>query len=292
MFSLTKILLPVDFSERCVRAIRRALPVLANHFNSEITVLHVIPTYSLFGPAKMGMTLPPDLVVKVKAQAQQHLDDFVKKALSDRHAMAVLLEGDPARTIAAFADSAKSDLIMMPTHGYGTFRKLLLGSVTSKVLHDANCPVWTSAHLDTLPSPEAPLSLGHILCAIDLGVHSAPTLSWAHQLAAEYGAKLTLVHVVASLDPRTEGYYFAPEWQKFVIDKAMEDIDKLQQSIHVKADVHIEVGDVSKSVSSAAQNLRADLLVIGRGVTVGTLGRFRTHASAIIRQSPCPVVSL
>src|SRR5262245_2459400 len=68
MFSISKILLPVDFSDRCVRAIRRGLPVLANRFKPEITVLHVLPTYSLFGPGEMGMTLPADLVVKVKVQ--------------------------------------------------------------------------------------------------------------------------------------------------------------------------------------------------------------------------------
>src|SRR5262245_35020074 len=89
MFSLSKILLPVDFTDRCVKAIRRGLPVLANRFKPEITVLHVLPTYSLFGQAEMGMTLPADLVVKVKAQAEQHLDEFVRKALGDRYVKAV-----------------------------------------------------------------------------------------------------------------------------------------------------------------------------------------------------------
>jgi nucleotide-binding universal stress UspA family protein len=201
------------------------------------------------------------------------------------------MEGDPARTIVEYAHSENSDLIVMPTHGYGPFRRLLLGSVTSKVLHDADCPVWTGVHLEKHPSAE-PLALSHILCAIDLGPHSTKALDWASRLATEFRSKLTIVHVVASLDPRTEDYYFAPEWRKYVMDQAKEDIEKLQRNVGTQAEVDLETGDISKSVSLAAENLKADLMVIGRGATAGVLGRFRMHAYAIIRQSPCPVVSV
>jgi len=54
--------------------------------------------------------------------------------------------GDPALHITQYARQKKADLIMIPTHGYGSFRSLLLGSVTANVLHDAECPVWTTAH--------------------------------------------------------------------------------------------------------------------------------------------------
>ena len=56
---------------------------------------------------------------------------------------------------------------MMPTHGRGPFRRFVLGSVTAKVLHDAPCPVWTSAHLDENSTP-MPSNLSNILCAVDL----------------------------------------------------------------------------------------------------------------------------
>ncbi len=59
--------------------------------------------------------------------------------------------GDPAQVITAFAHTQGVDLIMMPTHGYGPFRRLLLGSVTAKVLHDAECPVWTAVHMAKAP---------------------------------------------------------------------------------------------------------------------------------------------
>jgi hypothetical protein len=60
----------------------------------------------------------------------------------------VLVEGDPATEIVNHAKNERIDLIMMPTHGHGPFRALLLGPVTAKVLHDAECPVRTTAHTD------------------------------------------------------------------------------------------------------------------------------------------------
>jgi nucleotide-binding universal stress UspA family protein len=101
-----------------------------------------------------------------------------------------------------------------------------------------------------------------------------------------------MVHVVASLDPRTEDYYFAPEWRKYLIDKAREAVDQLQQTCGIRSEVYVEVGDIAKSVCLVAEHLKSDLLVIGRGLAAGAMGRFRTHANAIIRQSPCPVVSV
>jgi nucleotide-binding universal stress UspA family protein len=291
MFSLGKILLPIDFSERCRVAVRHPAPFLAKHFGSEVTVLHVLPPYIGVGGAELGMMLSEDLITEMKVNARRDVDSFLSEELRELSVKRVLLEGDPAQEIIKFAHSEHSDLIMVPTHGYGPFRRLLLGSVTSKVLHDADCPVWTGVHLEREPS-DGPMALGHILCAIDLGPHSAKTLDWANQLAAECGSRLTMVHVVASLDPRTQEYYFAPEWRKYLIDRAREDTDKLQQTVGVRAEVDLEVGDVAKSVCFVAQHRKADLLVIGRGSPAGVFGRFRTNAYSIIRQSPCPVVSV
>ena len=47
-------------------------------------------------------------------------------------------------------ESPDQTVILMPTHGYGPFRRFILGSNTAKVLHDADCPVWTGVHLETL----------------------------------------------------------------------------------------------------------------------------------------------
>lgn len=111
-------------------------------------------------------------------------------------------------------------------------------------------------------------------------------------MAREFKARITLVHVVASPDPRTQEYYLAPEWRGYLIDAAGTEIEKIQQRVGTHGEVDLETGDISKVVCSAAGRLQADLLVIGRGSAEGVLGRLRTHAYAIIREAPCPVVSV
>lgn len=106
----------------------------------------------------------------------------------------IVCEGDPAETITEQACHGRSDLIMMPTHGYGPFRRLLLGSVTSKVLHDTPCAVWTGAHVEQGPSADR-LNFNNVACAVDLGAHGPRVLRWAANLASEFNSRLTSIHL-------------------------------------------------------------------------------------------------
>ena len=91
---------------------------------------------------------------------QIHLND-TKKKLGEYlrpefpNASRETCEGEAASRIVAFAKSHDIDLIMMPTHGLGPFRRFLIGSITAKVLHDAHCPVWTGVHMEAAPPREA-----------------------------------------------------------------------------------------------------------------------------------------
>jgi nucleotide-binding universal stress UspA family protein len=223
-----------------------------------------------------------------RTKASKQLDDFLCAALNHLNTRRILREGDPAAVIADQAVQDRSDLIVMPTHGYSPFRRLLLGSTTSKVLHDTPCPVWTGAHVAQGPPAEW-IKLSHIVCAVDLGPHSASVLRWAAGLASEFKSKLTLLHVVPRLDSPGEGHY-ADEWRRRLLADAGEVIAKVQQSAGIHVEAVVESGDVSKAVRAAAGRLNADLVVIGRGAADNA--RLRTHAFGIIRESPCPVVSV
>ncbi len=91
----------------------------------------------------------------------------------------IVVAGDAAK----IAEVARNgfDLIIMPTHA-GTFRRMLLGSTTAKVLNDADAVV-TSRHVETI----APRPLAHRewLCAIGLEEGSERVLRYAHQIAKQ-----------------------------------------------------------------------------------------------------------
>jgi nucleotide-binding universal stress UspA family protein len=287
LFALTKILIPIDFSERCLGATRYAIP-LAEHFHSEISLLHVLPPFGDSDGADVNGLTIGEIMTARRAKAQKRMDDFLNAALHHLRVKRILLDGDPARRIVEWGVRERPDLIMMPTHGYGPFRRMLLGSVTAKVLHDTNCPVWTGVHLEQGPPVEWS-ALGRIACAVDLSPSSEKTLDWAARLAGEFKAALSLIHIVPRLDSPGEAHY-SYEYHRVVAEAANSRISQLQSRLGTNATVLLDAGEVSGAVCAAAARENADLLVIGRGLI--NASRLPTNAYAIIRKSTCPVVSV
>ena len=285
MRSLSHILLPVDFSERAAGAARYA-KMLAGHFHSAVSQLHVLtPTQYEFGAIDIGGVMAADLYQSRNEMAVRDLNAFLASEWEGIDVRRVVVEGDAAREIVAYAHTEGVGLIIMPTHGFGPFRRFILGSNTAKVLHDADCPVWTGVHLE-----EAPVSMGPvrtILCAVDLGPQSAAALEWASSMARELAATLTLLHVAScpSASPEAAG-------RSSVLEAATEELARLKASVSAPADLRVEAGEACRAICGAALHLGASLLVIGRGSAAGVFGRLRTNSYAIIRQSPCPVVSV
>ncbi len=289
MLSLAKLLLPIDFSERSPGAARCARS-LALHFQSEVLLVHALPPlYSDIA----GMEVTGSMVVDVYRTradgAEKELEAFAAEHLGGVKVRRMVLNGEPAAQIVELAHGEGAHAILMPTHGYGPFRQFILGSNTAKVLHDADCPVWTGVHMETPPGhPLAPMA--RVLCAVDLGPQSGRALAWAAWLSREFQAELTILHAVTahagSLD-EADG-----SWRTGIREAAGEELRRLQQEAGTNAAVQLEAGEAPKVICAAAGRLGADVLVIGRGSAAGTFGRLRTNAYAIIRQSPCPVVSV
>lgn len=279
MFS--RILMPVAFSARCQGAAQYA-EALATHFHGKLVLLHVvspIPAYSF----QEGMPLPPDVMEDMLEQGKAQLASFAGEWVKGFAAEQVVLEGDPAQQIVDYAAEEKFDLILMPTHGYGPFRRFLLGSVTAKVVHDAGCPVWTGPHMESAPAYPS-IAFRKVLCAIDLGLESRAILQWGAGFAREYGAELAVLHAVS------KGFDLEPNFS--VKQEARDRISFLEEELAIHGEILVESGDVAEAVRAAAESTAADLVVIGRGRAVGHHGRLRTHSYAILRESPCPVVAI
>jgi len=278
MFPPKKILFPVDFSDRCAAA-APMVETFTGHFEAELTLLHVVEplTYN-------------DLPVPQTGGAESQLGQYLGDELKHFHVKRVLAHGDPALRIIEHAEKVQTSLIMLPTHGYGRFRRFILGSVTAKVLHDARCPVWTGVHVLQIP-PLEHISFKRVLCAIDLGRQSCSAVRYAWKFAEEFGAKLSIVHAIPTARD-IPSMYVDQDWRHTLVQNAKAQIENLQDSLGTDADMHIAADEVPGAVSNCASSLQADLLVIGRSVEEGALGRLRTNAYSIIRQSPCPVISV
>jgi universal stress protein A len=129
---LKKILAPTDFSDLSVRGVHYACR-LAKDVGAEVTILNVV-IVDESGINKGEME-----------EHKQRLEEFVAKNVADVGAnlriRKVIDAGQPYGTIVDWAENERIDLIVMSSHGRSGLSRMLIGSVTDKVLRMAPCPV-------------------------------------------------------------------------------------------------------------------------------------------------------
>jgi len=291
--NIKRIFVPIDFSERSQATARHAL-LIAKGLGAEPTFAYVVPgtAYSgtdsehFYGP-RGGVVTGRDLDELYEAKLEKFVAGLGAFAESSR----VLLKGDPASEIVRHAESSGADLIVIGTHGIGSFRKLLIGSVTAKVLHDCNLPVFTGAHLEQAPS--APASYRHIACAIDLDDEGEQTMRWAWDLAQALGARFSVIYASTQVTFGPElSSEIRREWHASAVAASRRQIDELLTKSGLSADCHVAEGHPVHYTIQAAAEIDADLLVIGRGGASSIPSRLPSHAYGIIRESQCPVISI
>jgi nucleotide-binding universal stress UspA family protein len=288
MRAFQKILFPVDMSDSST-ATAPFVEAMARKYKAEVTLLHVLEMPSGLIPDWYGGTVPVIDVQTIWQAETEATQSYLIDKFQGLKVHRVVVEGDAAHGIDNYAQENGTDLIMMPTHGYGLFRTLLLGSVTAKVLHDTPCPVWTGVHVEDAPavSPQ----FGTIMCAVDRTEDSLATMRFACRLAQDSHARLFLVHAIPGAEVAPEKYFDA-DLRQYLEEDARKTVAKLQEDAGVAAPLCLGAGEVSHVVRDSALGHSADLVVIGRGRATRTLGRLRSNVYSIIRDAPCPVISV
>lgn len=286
--AIKHILFPFDFSKPGVLA-AKFVRTAAQRFEARVTLLGVVPPVWEVPPL-VGMPLVLEADTEERESAlKARLDAALADQLAGLTVERVTAAGDPGLKVAEYAEEHAVDLIMMPTHGFGVFRSLLIGSVTAKVLHDAKCPVWTATHAEEQHSRDTPRT---VLCAVDGTAKTGALAQWAAEYSRHIGAALKLLHVV----PPLSDWLSLPserELQEQARETARARIEDQLKSVGL-ADLtpRVAVGQIADTVTEEARQEGADVVIIGRGTLQGRMGRLRTHAYAIIQKSPCPVVSV
>jgi nucleotide-binding universal stress UspA family protein len=288
MLNIKKILLPVDFPNTSLSVVHQAAR-FAHHFHSEIVMLHVMTVLShAAGVPQGGAELANwDLPAEIIKRAEKNHDQSLGQELRDLIVRAEFARGSAAQAIAQIAQQEKVDLIMMPSRGE-TFDRFLLGTVTRNVVQASECPVWTDAYSEDSPVRE--LAIRSVLCGVDFNPYGRNAVSCAAQMAAEFGARLTLAHVTPGVKFwGPGGGYTNPQWKQALVGDASQRIAELQRDMGIKAEVLIGSGDVPTVLNQAVTKTKADLLVTG---CYPYAGRLRTHGYAIICAVPIPVLSV
>lgn len=304
MIEIRRILCPIDFSEFSRHALDHAIAV-ARRYHSTITVLNVCP------PVPATPVVPGIPMIPVTAAPPADLDALLVslKRFADAETgtpvpmQFEIGQGDAAREILDRARALPSDLIVMGTHGRSGFDRLVLGSVTEKVIRRAPCPVLTVPPLveKTAESPAALFS--RILCAVDFSDVSLHALEYAFSLATSIeGARLTLMHVVEVMPAPTASEPARDSEGKaldaYVAAAAEARTRRLEQLVpdSVRANTTVEtvlaIGRAHVEILRIATERQADVIVLGtHGFAISQL-LFGSTAQQVTRQATCPVLTV
>ena len=133
------ILVPIDGSDNSYRALDAAL-LLSEKLGSNITVIHVMEEVPIthIGSEKILNEL-------LEAYKKENQDILLKSTeIANQKGLTIktfLLQGNPASAILDYNKKEKFDLIIMGSRGLGKFKELILGSVSSKIVHHSTCAV-------------------------------------------------------------------------------------------------------------------------------------------------------
>jgi nucleotide-binding universal stress UspA family protein len=129
------VLVPIDFSDESFGALDTALEMV--DAPTAVQVLYVLPVLDPAEPGVIWTTID-------NSMREKHALDALREKLADAKYQGLHLKvlfGDPGSEIAAFAQSEKADLIVLPSHGRTGLKRFLIGSVSEKVVRLAHCPV-------------------------------------------------------------------------------------------------------------------------------------------------------
>lgn len=286
----TNILYPVDFSERC-RTVAPFVNAAVRRHGAWLILANFVEIPALwYGTAEAPCA--PDLnLASFIEEAGQRLTVFAKEFFPGVEATILVEEGDPGSSIAQMVKEFGVDLVMMPTRGRGRFRSALLGSVTAKVLHDVDCAVWTAAHAET-PGHSASPEWRRVVCAVDSTPDALRVIRCAGAMASSYGARIHLVHALPPPPGTRMEQYLSRDFDAVLKVGARQAIDAMQKEAGTDFRLCIEAGSTSSVVAEVAKKDEADLVLIGRGALPHFGGTLRTNVYAIIRDAPCPVLSI
>lgn len=289
-------LVPIDFTQTSLAGL-----AYAARLADEIVALHVIDVPKLAGIydpfLRQPAGAPADVLAELGDLAAKHLVQVTSEL--DVRTDARVSEGDPAEQIVEVAEEVRADFIIVATQARKGASRLILGSVTDRVIRLAHTPV--------LAIPPRALEAGEgtpietVLVATDFTTHAKRAVELAAAFAQAHQAQVCVLHAYV---PPGEGYFAPyPGSPRFVFHEekeheqyARERLDSIVRDLEsrgIRAVWKLEYGTASDMIVSGAAEIGARLIVMGthgrRGLNRLLLG---SVTETVLRRSPCAVLAV
>jgi len=288
------ILCPIDFSEFSVSAYQHALS-LAEHYQAKLVAQHIVEMWrhpSADFAASAG--LYEEYSQALRESGNKQLQEFVENHTHDDIQPELVVQiGVAADSIVSFTQLQKADVIVMGTHGRRGFDRLMLGSVTDRVMRTASCPVLAAskpAHGSVAAGKERGHvhHLSRILFCADFSENSERALRYAISATAEYDAELTLLHVLEGVP--------SPAKTEEATAAAADRLDKLippegRKSLKIRTAVR--TGKPYPQIIQLAMEAQIDLVIMGvRGRGALDVAVFGSTTYRVMQLGSCPVLAV
>lgn len=281
------ILLPYDGSEGATAVLDHAADI-ARWADATVHVLYVADTTrhsvtviegeAVDGLVRQGEDIVAEAADGLQTRAVSHETDVV--------------QGNPAPTIASYAERYGLDLVVMPTHAREGISRYLIGSVTEKVVRLSSVPVLTAR---MRPDEHLAFPYEDVLVPTDGSEGAAVATEHGLALAAALEATVHGLSVVedAPFGPDVRSVT-SREAGKEAAEAALDDLEAMAEE-HALEDVvrHVMVGSPVEGILSCVEEHDVDAVVMG---TTGRQGTDRILLGSVaeksVRSVPVPVITV
>lgn len=298
MVPTTCILCPVDFSEFSRHALDCAVR-LARWNKAHVLALHVFANWPAVDvvPSLASGTVPKISLKDIDREVLQGvLREFVAPYAKEHVSVDALVAESPDvdREILAQAEANHAGLIVIGSHGRSGFQRLLLGSITEKVLRSARCPVMVVPPRATSPAAPGDRPFARILCPVDFSCDAIAALSRACDLARRAGAVVTVLNVIDVPAALYEMPGFDIDlYRRDAVSRSRTRLSELiPESMSRGLDVIVSEGRPEQQILRVAAERGIDLIVMGvRGRHAVDLAMFGSTTHRVVRGATCPVLT-
>lgn len=277
-FTPKKILIPVDFSETSLLAIKHGV-FIARFTKAELYLLHVVNLHyeaqDMFVPYVQidQSQIENKAMTKLEALSEELLKEF---GISSQ---CIIRTGSPSFEIVQVAEEFGISLVVMGTHGYAPLQEFIIGSVALKVLTKSPCPTLA------MNSEADHKGYSKIVLPIDTSAHTRQKVNYAIEFAKQFHASLSVVGLLGADEIH----------EKPSVELILNQIKTLALQAGVNCSVNLLEQVKNRATASVefTQQQGADLVIIMSDQDAELTGLFLgPYAQQIIHASKVPVLAI
>lgn len=292
-----KILCATDLSEFSNFTLPYGI-AMAEEFGARLYVCHVVEMHAagLYAEAHLD---PKELHDRHAQRIHEQVDQLIGR----RHVQwePLIGSGYPPGEIARFAEKHQVDLVISATHGRSGIKRLILGSVTERLMRILPCPllVVISQEKDAERPADRPFRLDRIMVGCDFSRDSSLAFQYALSFAQEFQSDLHLVHVVepsAYIDSQQDGFLKQTKSDTQIADRLEA---RLLHMIPEEAEnwcipmTAVLGGQPYEQLARYAKTHQIDMIFLGvRGRGLIETYLIGSTTDRVVRKAPCPVLSV